>query len=147
MNFHEGDKVKHNDTGAIGTVIESDCGYGKISVDFGQGARLVYKWDCTYLTRDDARKMDRDEALTLLKKAGYAVRIWGIEDVHHMLDQYGEDENNPLDTTRYRTQITAHIMEGDDWAELSDKDTDAEQALWNMIHGTHHDHHEWFPAR
>ena len=144
MNFHEGDKVKHKDTGTIGTVVENDCGYGKMAVDFGEGARLVYKWDFQFINNDDARKMDRDEALILLKNHGYAVQLWGKEDVHQFLDKYGESEK--LDTSRYRAEITAHIMEGDDWPAMSNKYADSSQELWDMIHGTHHDHHEWFPA-
>lgn len=144
MNFHEGDTVRYGSTGSIGKVIENDLGYGKMSVEFGNGARLVYKWDCQLINHEDARTMARDEALRLLKEHGYAVQLWGKEDVHQFLDQYGESEK--LDTSRYRAEITAHIMEGDDWPAMSNKYADSSQELWDMIHGTHHDHHEWFPA-
>lgn len=84
-------------------------------------------------------------AKSLLKRHGYAFRIYGPTDVHHNLNLYGDF--NGLDTLTFRQKITAHVMEGDDWAEVSDASADADNAhtlILRMIEGTHSDHPEWF---
>lgn len=84
-------------------------------------------------------------ALHMLANAGFIAKIYGPEDVHEALDQYGtDDEDAPVDTQTYRDQITRHIMEGDDWAGILDTEYGMDY-LWGMVEGTHNDHPEWFP--
>lgn len=95
------------------------------------------------LTDDETTEVSR--ALATLRRYGYAVQVYGPDDVHKALTSYVEYDADPVDTQTYRAEITQHIMEGDDWSDLSDKGIDAMEHLYNMIGGTHHDHPEWFP--
>ena len=137
MSFINGDRVRHINTGSIGTITDDD---------FGGAEQMVYKHDLELLSPEEVRKLDLEQAEKLLKKHGYAFRIYGAEYVHNWLDQYGQF--NSVNTVTYRDEITKHVMEGDDWPELSDKENadDADLLILNMIMGTNHDLPEWFPA-
>lgn len=89
-------------------------------------------------------EMDKQAAIKLLERCGYAFRIYGREDVDRMLDLLAQDENEPLDTRTFREEIVDHVMQGDDWPDMSKKGYDDETTLWNIIGGTRHDHPEWF---
>lgn len=148
MSFINGDRVRNLNNGSVGEVTYDNPGYGNdvIGVDFGGGEQLVYKYELELLPKEEARKLDLEKAEKLLKRHGYAFRIYGAEDVHNWLDRYGPF--NEVDTVTHRDEITKHVMEGDDWPELSNRENsdDADLLILNMIMGTNHDHHEWFPS-
>lgn len=84
-------------------------------------------------------------ALHILNREGYAVRTYGVEDVHNVLDEYMHgNTSGVIDTAKYRDEITRHVMEGDDWEGVLDSG-DATSYIWSVIEGTHNDHPEWFP--
>lgn len=93
---------------------------------------------------EDVVVADVAEAVRLLQKHGLAFRIYTREDVDKMLDQYAQDDKDPVDTRTFREELVEFIMNGQDWKNLSQKGFDDEVTLWTMVEGARNDHPEWF---
>lgn len=86
---------------------------------------------------------DLNAAKHLLRTNGFAFRIYGPDQVRDVLHEYQRDDF-PKAT---EDSIIKHVMEGDDWADLSGNSTEDERLISNIIDGTLHDHPEWNQSR
>jgi hypothetical protein len=85
---------------------------------------------------------DLNAAKHLLRTHGFAFKIFGEEDVRRVLRE--RDENL---TDSNKARIVEHVMQGDDWASMSEILPEEEANIHAIINGTEHDHPEWFQSR
>lgn len=86
------------------------------------------------------REEDLNAAKFLLNKHGFVFRIWLPEDVESRVRKLVAEHGKDFEVAK----IVAHVVNGDDWATMSDETTDDDSKIWAMIWGTQGDHPEWF---
>lgn len=114
----------------------------KNAVDVEEGYRLLRELNETQTERDvwAHRDLEVAEALNVLRTYGVVFKVWGEKELREYVDTLPNLIEGDCE------KIVEHIVEGDDWAGMAEVTDNEEQQLWGMIHGTAHDHPEWFSA-
>lgn len=88
------------------------------------------------LTDEEIAKL----ATKMLHARGFAVKIFGREDVAHRVNQLDHV------TAENKEKVIDHIMQGDDWVTMEEENHLEDGNFWALISGTRHDHPDWFES-
>lgn len=100
------------------------------------------------LERSDGQteaELERELAIKLLQRHGYAVRVYGPEEVNAALSRGYSGYGAIADFEPFREQIVKTVMESDDWKHMGEERYDANNLMSDMLDGVFNDHPEWFP--